>query len=832
MATYRPFAYNTGSTIDGTEQVGDLAIGYPTYGFESTGIRWYNGPDENLGYIIGFPQSGGTQPLPVSGTGYVQFWRSKECSVSSFVALTNSVIKNPTFNDPTTAKNYLNSLGYWTNFQTGQSLILDSGNINSYPGTGNTWFDLSINNNNGTLINGVTYSSSFGGILNFNPASSQYVSFSSPTNIPITGSQYTINTWFRPNGIGDYGLVGWGNWGSYNQVNALRLFSNGFVNYWWANDLIVPYVYNVGQWYNLSVTYDGTYRTMYVNGVQVGQDTPGIPNVSTSSNLQVGTTNGSEYFNGDIAIVDIYPFAQNICEIGYNYTSLLPRFLNLITPTPTNTITPTPSITVSKTPTQTPTNTPSVTTTNTPTNTETPTQTPTNTPSVTTTNTPTNTETPTNTPTTTSSNTPTTTNTPTNTPTVTTTNTPTNTETPTTTPTNTPTVTPSLSNPLDGAYYYISTNDYSVCYGSVPSDIIYGQNGLNVGQILYQDANATDPYTILELQTLLSTTATTFYVRAILGGDVFTVGDNGSGDAIAQSQSICVSSTPTPTPTNTPTITSSNTPTNTQTQTNTPTTTQTPTQTNVPTTPTSTPTNTTTPTITPSNTPTNTTTHTPTTTQTPTPTKLNGGSLFLVPGDPDWLSVTGSTSFAVGTGDFTVEWFQYQNNNGNENYLFSYGTTDNFAVSVASGGNRLNCYMGGSRIDNPSITNATNTWFHVAITRSAGTYNAYFNGTRVTTLSNTTNITDTTSIFYIGTKDGVNPTGDNFPGNITNFRFVKGTAVYTAATLTVPTSPLISIPGTELLLAVKTAGTLANDTSGTNKAVTNNGATFSALTPF
>ena len=153
-------------------------------------------------------------------------------------------------------------------------------------------------------------------------------------------------------------------------------------------------------------------------------------------------------------------------------------------------------------------------------------------------------------------------------------------------------------------------------------------------------------------------------------------------------------------------------------------------------------------------------------------------------------------------------------------------------MSVASGGNRLNCYMGGSRIANPTITNTTSTWYHVAITRSAGTYNAYFNGTRVTTLANSTNISDTTSLFHIATQDGVSPTGDNFPGNITNFRFVKGTAVYTGTTLTVPTSPLISIPGTELLLAVKTAGTLANDTSGTNKVVTNNGATFSALTPF
>jgi hypothetical protein len=33
MATARPFAYNTGSTISGTIQVGDLSVGTPTTGF-------------------------------------------------------------------------------------------------------------------------------------------------------------------------------------------------------------------------------------------------------------------------------------------------------------------------------------------------------------------------------------------------------------------------------------------------------------------------------------------------------------------------------------------------------------------------------------------------------------------------------------------------------------------------------------------------------------------------------------------------------------------------------------------------------------------------------
>ena len=63
MPTTRPFSYNTGSPISGTIQVGNLAIGYPTTGY--TGMEWWNGPDESLGYVIAQPVSGNTQPSNV-----------------------------------------------------------------------------------------------------------------------------------------------------------------------------------------------------------------------------------------------------------------------------------------------------------------------------------------------------------------------------------------------------------------------------------------------------------------------------------------------------------------------------------------------------------------------------------------------------------------------------------------------------------------------------------------------------------------------------------------------------------------------------------------------
>jgi hypothetical protein len=120
MATSRPFAYNTGSTINGTEQVGSIAIGYPTSGFTSTGLRWWNGPDEDLGYVIAHTVPSGTQPNPVGVPAYIGFWRTPSKTDNNFISLSqyvSSFTGTPqTFASASAAKTWLNSAGYWTSW--------------------------------------------------------------------------------------------------------------------------------------------------------------------------------------------------------------------------------------------------------------------------------------------------------------------------------------------------------------------------------------------------------------------------------------------------------------------------------------------------------------------------------------------------------------------------------------------------------------------------------------------------------------------------------------------------------------------------------------------
>jgi hypothetical protein len=115
MATARPFAYNPGTEIPGTEQLGNLSIGIPTSGFTNNPQYW-NGPDEDLGYIIAKPISGNTQPTPlIVITASVGFGRSPLKTEESFVEYTNSIF-GQSFTTGSQAKTWLNDNGYWTSY--------------------------------------------------------------------------------------------------------------------------------------------------------------------------------------------------------------------------------------------------------------------------------------------------------------------------------------------------------------------------------------------------------------------------------------------------------------------------------------------------------------------------------------------------------------------------------------------------------------------------------------------------------------------------------------------------------------------------------------------
>ena len=203
-------------------------------------------------------------------------------------------------------------------------LNLDATSYTSYPTSGSTWYDISGNNNNGTISGTTPYSS---GYFTFNGVDSLIGQFSSVAGIPTGNQSYTISAWVQiADKTNEGGIAGWGNYGTTNAVNAFRLTSTGLANYWWANDYAATTNLNTGStWYYLTVTYNGTYRLAYVNTSPIGY--PGQfatgHNVPSATNLTVGKTNNTnaEWFKGKISQVLIYN-----TDIGYggvinNYVS-------------------------------------------------------------------------------------------------------------------------------------------------------------------------------------------------------------------------------------------------------------------------------------------------------------------------------------------------------------------------------------------------------------------------------------------------------------------------------------------------------------------------------
>lgn len=119
MSTSRPFAYNLGSPIDGTEQVGSLAIGSDLtqpYASNYGGVQWWAGPDEDLGYVICRPISSGDQPNPVGIPCYIGFDRSDALTDQSFLDLANAVFPGNNFTTAANAKSWMDTNGYWTSY--------------------------------------------------------------------------------------------------------------------------------------------------------------------------------------------------------------------------------------------------------------------------------------------------------------------------------------------------------------------------------------------------------------------------------------------------------------------------------------------------------------------------------------------------------------------------------------------------------------------------------------------------------------------------------------------------------------------------------------------
>ena len=204
-----------------------------------------------------------------------------------------------------------------------------------------------------------------------------------------------------------------------------------------------------------------------------------------------------------------------------------------------------------------------------------------------------------------------------------------------------------------------------------------------------------------------------------------------------------------------------------------------------------------------------------------------GGYSVYFDGSGDYLQAASNADFGFGTGDFTVEWWAYQTQLNSYSIVFAlpYGT-GGMGSHMRSNGD-ITVTRPGTAIDHTFTAGATsaNRWYHVALVRSGTDLTCFVDGVSKGTVTNSLNYA--AGNLNIGI-DG-NGSGSPYKGYISDFRSVKGTAVYTS-NFTPPTERLTAIANTSLLTCHLPY--IADGSSSSHAITTNGNASTSRIGPY
>jgi len=210
---------------------------------------------------------------------------------------------------------------------TGLQLYLDAGNASSYPGSGTTWTDLSSNSLTGTLTNGPTYSGTNGGSIVFDGTNDYVQCLGS-----LTVTAATFVTWIKRNGSqGTYdGIL----FSRGTNTTGMNFYTSNQLGYHW-NDSSSTYNWSSGltipdaTWCMIAISVTSTSATAYL--CQTGGTTTATNTVNHSSSvlndIKLALDDAaSRYFNGNIAIAQLYNIALSAGEVSQNFEADRTRF--------------------------------------------------------------------------------------------------------------------------------------------------------------------------------------------------------------------------------------------------------------------------------------------------------------------------------------------------------------------------------------------------------------------------------------------------------------------------------------------------------------------------
>lgn len=202
----------------------------------------------------------------------------------------------------------------------------------SYPGTGNTMYNLAGSGNTATLLNSPTYSSTSPGYMSFD-GTNDYVESS---NFSSVGTTYlTLNIWFyKPSSWASaykkLAIIG-GNHNTSLYMSegpgpvfyfGLGLSGSGQISVE-ANSMPA-----VNQWHMVTGTWDGSNVKLYIDGAleKTLAGSGSYPSTWDTSTFKIGYGYGSEYFTGYISQVQLYNRALSANEVLQQFNATRTRY--------------------------------------------------------------------------------------------------------------------------------------------------------------------------------------------------------------------------------------------------------------------------------------------------------------------------------------------------------------------------------------------------------------------------------------------------------------------------------------------------------------------------
>ena len=211
---------------------------------------------------------------------------------------------------------------------SGLVLALDAGDVNSYPGSGTTWYDVSGNGYSATLVNSPTVSSQ-GIILD---GTNDYITLGHSGNLGFSSSNFTVCVWHKNlSSSTDYNGIITNDGASDNAWKIFRDSGQAFYKARSGATTLAFANYTVNRFHMYSYTLSGGNMQLYLDATP-GSSTTGAATPTTQNTIAFGSYRYNDalslYYltNQVIGPTFLYNRALSASEIEQNYQAQKSRF--------------------------------------------------------------------------------------------------------------------------------------------------------------------------------------------------------------------------------------------------------------------------------------------------------------------------------------------------------------------------------------------------------------------------------------------------------------------------------------------------------------------------